>query len=69
MPPDCSLRTRYCGSSFDAATVRLTSVGKQTVDGAFETLLASERSLLSDLPDPDRTRLAELLKQLMVPLR
>jgi DNA-binding MarR family transcriptional regulator len=49
--------------------VRLTPSGKQAVDGAFETLLASERDLLSDLPAGDRTRLAELLKQLMVPLR
>jgi DNA-binding MarR family transcriptional regulator len=49
--------------------VRLTPSGKQAVDGALETLLASERDLLSDLPAGDRTRLAELLKQLMVPLR
>lgn len=49
--------------------VRLTPSGKQAVDGAFETLLANERDLLSDLPSGDRTRLAELLKWLMVPLR
>ncbi|MCW2822883.1 MAG: MarR family transcriptional regulator [Marmoricola sp.] len=49
--------------------VRLTAPGKQAVDGAFETLLASERDLLSDLSSTDRTRLAELLKQLMAPFR
>jgi DNA-binding MarR family transcriptional regulator len=49
--------------------VRLTPGGKEAVDGAFESLLASERDLLSDLPAADRTRLAALLKQLMAPLR
>lgn len=49
--------------------VRLTATGKRAVDGAFETLLDSERDLLSDLPSEDRTRLATLLKQLMAPLR
>lgn len=48
--------------------VRLTSAGKSTVDGAFETLLTGERRLLSGLADQDRIRLAELLRQLMVPL-
>jgi DNA-binding MarR family transcriptional regulator len=48
--------------------VRLTSSGKTTVDGAFETLLDNERELLSDLPPADRARLAALLKQLMAPL-
>lgn len=49
--------------------VRLTATGKTTVDGAFETLLDNERELLSDLPPGDGARLADLLKQLMVPLR
>ncbi len=49
--------------------VQLTSAGKRAVDGAFETLLDSERDLLSDLTPEDRARLAGLLKQLMVPLR
>lgn len=49
--------------------VRLTATGKRAVDGAFETLLDSERDLLSDLDTDDRRRLAALLKQLMVPLR
>jgi DNA-binding MarR family transcriptional regulator len=49
--------------------VRLTGSGKRTVDGAFETLLASERDLLSDLPAEHRAQLAALLKQLMAPLR
>jgi DNA-binding MarR family transcriptional regulator len=49
--------------------VRLTSTGKDTVDGAFETLLDSERNLLGDLAPEDRGQLAALLKQLMVPLR
>jgi DNA-binding MarR family transcriptional regulator len=49
--------------------VRLTPSGKEAVDGAFESLLDSERALLIDLPAGDRTRLAELLKRLMAPLR
>ncbi len=49
--------------------VRLTTTGKRAVDGAFETLLASERDLLDGLPETDRTQLASLLKQLMAPLR
>lgn len=49
--------------------VRLTPPGKRAVDGAFESLLVSERHLLRELPAADRTRLADLLKQLMVPLR
>jgi DNA-binding MarR family transcriptional regulator len=49
--------------------VRLTVTGKRTVDGAFETLLARERALLSDLAPEDRGRLVELLKGLMAPLR
>ena len=48
--------------------VRLTVDGKRTVDGAFESLLASEAELLSDLSPDDRARLAELLRQLMAPL-
>src|SRR6478672_3918958 len=31
--------------------VRLTTAGKRAVDGAFETLLANERGLLTDLSD------------------
>lgn len=49
--------------------VGLTSSGKRTVDGAFETLLASERDLLSELSGSERKSLAELLKRLMQPLR
>ena len=48
--------------------VRLTVDGKRTVDGAFESLLASEAELLADLSPDDRARLAELLRQLMSPL-
>ncbi len=48
--------------------VRLTVAGRRTVDGAFETLLASERELLADLSPADRRALAGLLKQLMVRL-
>ena len=47
--------------------VRLTGAGKRTVDGAFESLLASERELLADLSPADRGRLADLLRQLMAP--
>jgi len=49
--------------------VGLTSAGKNAVDGAFETLLASERDLLSELSASERKSLAELLKRLMQPLR
>ena len=48
--------------------VGLTSAGKKTVDGAFESLLARERDLLIDLSDKDHAQLAALLKRLMVPL-
>ncbi len=48
--------------------VRLTVEGKRTVDGAFESLLASEADLLSDLAPDDRAHLAELLRRLMAPL-
>ena len=49
--------------------VRLTTAGKQAVDGAFETLLDSERELLSNLSRHDRGTLADLLRRLMGPLR
>ena len=49
--------------------VRLTAAGKVAVDGAFESLLNSERGLLTDLSAQQRTHLAVLLKQLMAPLR
>jgi len=49
--------------------VGLTSAGKSAVDGAFETLLASERELLGELSAAERRSLAELLKRLMKPLR
>jgi DNA-binding MarR family transcriptional regulator len=48
--------------------VGLTASGKKTVDGAFESLLASERELLVDLSDADHAQLAALLKRLMVGL-
>ena len=47
--------------------VRLTAAGKDAVDGAFETLLDSERELLANLSRQDRGTLASLLKQLMGP--
>src|SRR5690242_19104128 len=49
--------------------VGLTTAGKRAVDGAFETLLASERDLLTELSAGERRELAELLKRLMKPLR
>jgi DNA-binding MarR family transcriptional regulator len=49
--------------------VGLTSAGKRAVDGAFETLLASERYLLGELSASERRDLAGLLKRLMRPLR
>jgi DNA-binding MarR family transcriptional regulator len=49
--------------------VGLTGAGKRAVDGAFETLLASERELLAELSAAERRELAGLLKRLMTPLR
>ncbi|RZI93456.1 MAG: MarR family transcriptional regulator [Microbacterium sp.] len=49
--------------------VGLTTAGKRAVDGAFETLLASERDLLGELSAAERRQLADLLKRLMRPLR
>ena len=48
--------------------VGLTVAGKRAVDGAFETLLASERDLLAELSTAERRELAGLLKRLMKPL-
>ena len=48
--------------------VGLTAPGKRAVDGAFETLLASERELLAELSATERRDLAGLLKRLMKPL-
>ncbi len=47
--------------------VRLTPDGKAAVDAAFEELLAAENALLADLTDPDRDRLAALLRVLLTP--
>ncbi len=47
--------------------VRLTADGRQTVDAAFEELLAAEAALLADLPDADRDQLASQLRTLLVP--
>lgn len=49
--------------------VGLTAAGKQTVDAAFESLLAKERDLLAEMSADERTELAGLLKRLMRPLR
>lgn len=49
--------------------VGLTAAGKRAVDRAFETLLASERDLLTELSASERRELAGLLKRLMKPLR
>jgi DNA-binding MarR family transcriptional regulator len=49
--------------------VGLTAAGKNAVDGAFETLLSSERDLLGELSAAERRQLADLLKRLMQPLR
>jgi DNA-binding MarR family transcriptional regulator len=48
--------------------VRLTAAGKETVDGAFETLIERERGLLAQMPEAECTRLAGLLRRLMEPL-
>jgi len=48
--------------------VGLTTAGKRSVDGAFESLLDSERDLLAELSAAERRELASLLKRLMKPL-
>lgn len=48
--------------------VRLTDVGRERVDGAFESLVARERDLLAGLSQDERDRFAGLLKGLMGPL-
>ncbi|GEL94991.1 MarR family winged helix-turn-helix transcriptional regulator [Cellulomonas composti] len=47
--------------------VQLTDAGLTRVDNAFADLLDTERTLLGDLPEPDRVRLAELLRQVVTP--
>src|SRR5215217_1963422 len=47
--------------------VRLTPEGRAAVDDAFEALLEAERALLDDLSERDRTKLAGLLRTLLVP--
>ncbi len=47
--------------------VQLTPAGLRTVDDAMADLLAVERELLGDLPEPDRERLAELLRTVVAP--
>src|SRR5690242_4222137 len=49
--------------------VGLSTAGKRAVDGAFETLIDSERDLLAELTTAERRQLADLLKRLMQPLR
>jgi DNA-binding MarR family transcriptional regulator len=47
--------------------VRLTPEGKEAVDGAFTTLLDSERALLADLTARQQADLADLLRRLLAP--
>jgi len=47
--------------------VRLTEKGRERVDAALADLLEHERTLLAALPEPDRARLAELLRRLLAP--
>ena len=42
---------------------------RETVDAAFEELLAAEATLMADLPDADRDRLADLLRTLLTRYR
>lgn len=49
--------------------VALTNAGKAAVDGAFESLIESERTLLADLNESEAARLTALLKTLMRNLR
>ncbi len=47
--------------------VRLTTAGRERVDAALSDLLEVERRLLANLPEADRERLAELLRELVAP--
>jgi DNA-binding MarR family transcriptional regulator len=47
--------------------VRLTDVGRTTVDGALESLLAREQALLAGLGPQQQSQLAGLLRQLVIP--
>jgi DNA-binding MarR family transcriptional regulator len=47
--------------------VRLTATGRNAVDAALESLLASERELLRGLTPTDSRRLADLLRTLVAP--
>ncbi len=47
--------------------VRLTGEGRTTVDGALEGLLGRERDLLAGLSGAEQTRLAGLLRTLVLP--
>ncbi|RLV48495.1 MarR family transcriptional regulator [Nocardioides mangrovicus] len=48
--------------------VGLTDEGRLAVDSAFAELIDRERELLAQLPEDDRSRLAQLLKSVMAPL-
>lgn len=50
-----------------AVRVRLTELGKKSVDAALEGLLANERRLLAGLGDDERGQLAGLLRTLVLP--
>ncbi|TDE07427.1 MarR family winged helix-turn-helix transcriptional regulator [Jiangella asiatica] len=50
-----------------AVRVRLTELGKQSVDAALEGLLAGERELLAGLATAERAQLADLLRTLVLP--
>lgn len=47
--------------------VRLTAVGRESVDDAFAGLLARERNLLAGLDDRERSQLAGLLRRVVSP--
>ena len=47
--------------------VRLTAEGRARVDAAMEDLLRVESDLLADLPEPDHTTLADLLRVVVAP--
>lgn len=48
--------------------VRLTDAGARSVDAAMSDLLAREHDLLAQLPEADRTALADSLRLLLAPL-
>ena len=49
-------------------TIRLTPAGVELIDRVTDAHLANERNLISSLSEPERSRLADLLRKLQLGL-